>query len=142
MGDFDHLRDWDPLDHMPVEDAVEQTLKDLAVNVMRISRGAGEAYNLARQIGACAKALRRYAEEKAQLPSSSEIKAMLNVRGHGGGHLTEERATADIVRASLRIAAAELQGNRLQRDAGERDLYRAIRWFNEERAERAAAHKR
>lgn len=133
MGDFDHLRDWAPLDHMPVEDAVEQALRDLAVNLMRVSRGAGESYNLVRQISACAKAFHRYAEEKKHLPAASDLDAMLDFRRPASDQERTERRVTEIVRASLRIAAAELQGNRLQRDAGERDLYQAIRWFNEER---------
>lgn len=142
MSDLEHLRDWDPLEHMSVESAVEDTLRALTTNLMRISRGAGEPYNLGRQLTECVSALRRYAQERGELPSNSQFQAMLDFRRTSKDQAPQERATTDIIRASLRVAAAELQGNRLQRDAGERDLYQAIRWLNEERAERAANHKR
>ncbi len=135
MGEFDQFRDWDPLDHLSVDEAVRQTLRDLAVNLLRVSRGAGASYELIRQVRACDKAFRRYVAERGQGPATDELNAMLEWRPYGEtrGDTGSRRSETDIVRAGLRIVAAELDGNRAQQAAGERDLREAIRRLDETR---------
>lgn len=129
MGEFDQFRDWDPLDHLPVDDAVRQTLRDLTVNLLRVSRGAGASYELIRQIRACDKAFGRYVAERGQGPTTGELNAMLEWRPfeESRGETEVWHGETDVVRAGLRIVAAELDGNRMQQAAGERDLREAIR---------------
>lgn len=136
MGEFDHLRDWDPYAATPVEDRVRDTLRDLAVNLLRVIRGAGASYDLIRQVRACDEAFRRHVGEKQQGVSAQDLDAMMLWRPEADtrGDTEARRSETDIVRASLRIVAAELDGNRIQQAAGERDLREAIRRFNEARS--------
>lgn len=135
MGEYDHLRDWDPHAATPVADRVRDTLRDLAVNLMRVSRGAGASYDLIRQVRACDEAFRRYVEEKREGVSAQDLDAMLHWRPESETRGTSEstQSETDIVRASLRIVAAELDGNRIQQAAGQRDLHQAVRRLNEAR---------
>lgn len=131
----DHLRDWDPLAAMDVTEGVDRTLRDLTVNIMRVSRGAGNAPEMARQVIECAVMLQRYRREKGHWPPAWALekaiyfdpKGMERQRDLTGYDLQMRVAVDEMVKGGLRVAAARINRDHSQEHSGESDLVKGAR---------------
>ena len=116
-----------------VQPIVEWALKDLAANLMRITRGAGKPYLVGRQAQELIEALKAYREAVGLYPGSDEISAALNIQEdlRLSGQLSRSEnsrryAKEMLVRGGLQIAASRLLGQSTQESAGSSELYQGF----------------
>jgi hypothetical protein len=112
---------------------VRWALREIAANLMRITRGAGKSWEVGRQARELVNMLVAHREACGHLPASDEITAALSIDDR---HWTEELGDAAgemldvrdrIVRGCLQIAASELLGQNTQLAAGRSEMYEGIR---------------
>jgi hypothetical protein len=109
----------------------QDNLRKLAVNIIRVVRGAGEPHNIVAQSVNFLAAVK----ESYDAGTPVALSAMTEVLRRGPPPGDEfERATDLIINASLRVAAARLAGSDLQHSAGMNDLFGAIRMMEDIRA--------
>ncbi|WP_324134766.1 hypothetical protein [Bosea sp. (in: a-proteobacteria)] len=123
-------------------------VRALAVNMLRIMRGAGKPYRFAHELADCSKALREYLDAFEHNSPSDLIERVLNPekswpdgeddsdRYHDAWRSNPREDEAIMLRkqnarramrlAALRITASMLAGQRLQTAHGEKDLREAI----------------
>ena len=114
-------------------------LRDLAANVMRVSRGAGKSYALGIQCAEVIASFERYRELTNQWASSWEIDAILRVRNVGlfeSGYSEHDDAVDDIIGGSLQISASRLLDQKTQERAGEREMYSGLNSIVNQRVRR------
>ena len=112
---------------------VDEALKELAANIMRVSRGAGKPYDLGKQAQSLVVAMIAYKDAVGYYPSSEELTAPL-AHGYDEERLDrmsdDHRATAyaeeAMVRGALQIAASRLLGQRTQESAGHSEMYKGL----------------
>lgn len=125
------------LDHMPPElesdfpspwpiadysgSDISGALRDLAGNLMRVSRGSGRAHQIAQQITTCAVVLQRYAQKNGQSPSPGEFEDMLRVyrSAPSDAGMVDGYAERELVIAgALQVAASRILDQPAQEGAG------------------------
>ena len=117
--------------HPASVEETQEKLRNLAVNIMRVVRGAGEPEDIFLQAATVAFAMR--GRHQAGMPfRSGVITDALKITVQPGDEI--DRARELIIKASLRIAAARLAGSQLQCSAAENDLFSAIYMLEEARA--------
>lgn len=134
----DTIKNYDPIKLMSVDDAVEQTLIDLAVNMLRVARGAGRPEDLCRQVIDCARSIMRHVDERKMLPDPQLIYNALHFTPDGptpgpskvGRVEASDRELAELVKGGLRVAAARLNRDHVQEYRGHSDLERAAKSWN------------
>ena len=114
-----------------VAGAAEDNLRKLAVNIIRVVRGAGEPHNIVLQSVNFLAAVKESYDAGTPVALSAMTEALRSTPSAGDEF---ERATDLIINASLRIAAARLAGSDLQHSAGMNDLFGAIRMMEDIRA--------
>jgi hypothetical protein len=134
------------------EEEIGIELRALAANLLRVIRGAGKAYDLARDMSSCLKAFQVYYDTHNVWPDSYRLEKALDFDPDEYSRLKpdmDEAAmdqwqikTADneVCRAALQIVASKLIGQRTQEHQGHSDLYSAIRSLDESREKRRARY--
>lgn len=134
------------------EEEIGIALRALAANMLRVIRGAGKAYDLAREMNSCLKAFQAYYDAHNVWPDSFRLQKALDFdpdeysrlkpdMGEAGMEQWQiERAENEVCRAALQVAASKLIEQRLQERQGHNDLYSAIRLLEESRAKRRARY--
>lgn len=122
---------------------IEWPLRELAANIMRVSRGAGEPYSIIMQCIAVVKGAQSYSEKCGEWPDNMDVKEALDfhdpqLRDYTRTYDERRSSMEDIVEGALRLAAGRIVGQKLQEDHGEKDLLAAIRRLEEYRAEQKA----
>lgn len=109
-------------------------LKELAANLMRVTRGAGKPYEIGAQAAAIVRSFEEYRNIAGVYPNSGELADMLVVErdddrflGCDEDELKMMFAERGMVRGALQIAASELLGQRTQAARGETELLEAVR---------------
>jgi hypothetical protein len=132
------------------EHALRQPVRELAANVLRVVRGAGDPARLSGQMCDCLDGFQRYRHTFGVWPASwtlgeilqfpSEFQETLEKFDHDSpelqrwaknGKLDQLFAKDAIGKAALQIIAARLLGQKLQIAAGESQLSGAVRAFEE-----------
>ena len=113
-------------------------LRDLAANLMRITRGAGKPHDVGSQCSAVLEAFTKYRKEVGSWPSNYEILEALELDrpsdSLGDEALEWETGIRTMVHGSLQIAASQLLGQKPQKAAGEHELFEGLRPIEERRA--------
>ena len=109
----------------------QDNLRKLAVNIIRVVRGAGEPHNIVLQTVNFLTAVKETHEAGTPVALSALTEVLRRAPPAGDEF---ERTTDRIINASLRIAAARLGGSDLQHSAGMNDLFNAIRTMEDIRA--------
>jgi hypothetical protein len=115
-------------------EVVGAMLRELAANIMRVTRGAGKPWEIGRQTGALINSMVEYREAVGHYPSSEEISNALSldldpeVRARmSQENMMEIYARQRIVHGSLQIAASHLLGQRAQEAAGRHEMHEGMR---------------
>ncbi len=127
-------------------DAVEDGLRHLAANIMRVTAGGGRAYELAQQATQFVAACVAFREAAKVYPSSFQLEAMLvkpkpdpNIMERSSEEdRGEDRAIEVIETGTLRAVAARLVGPRVQEIRGSHLIYEGINTILVLRRERDA----
>jgi hypothetical protein len=122
---------------------VEQTLRELTANLIRVTRGAGKPYEIEAQAQSFLAALADYNETTGKFPSNYELANALTLERYverigrmPGWYRLERDAKREVICGSLQIAASRLLDQRTQERAGEHEMYLGIRDLGDIRAER------
>lgn len=122
---------------------VEDALRELAANIVRVVRGAGMAPRIGSQAHSLIEAMVAYQKVVGHWPVSEEISAALDVSDPDESldrmdddALEYASARQAIVRGALQIAASKLVGQRTQEAAGESELFDGIKRLEKVREER------
>ncbi len=121
---------------------VDDRLKSLAANILRVVRGAGRAYEIPEQIYACALAIQAYRDAAGLGLSDYELSEMLSVREehHGKGYSAADWDWASgieqMMRGGLQLAASRLLEQRTQEQAGQSEMFDGARAIERSREER------
>ena len=142
-----------------VEAKVRVTLRRLAANIMRVSRGSGSSGELGAQMVACIEAMEAYRDVVGTWVPSWDLNQMLNAdaadaedrtfvpsaedlaRWEEDGSTDRGLAERDIRNACLQMAASMLLNQSPQKARGEHDLYEGVRRL-EAAKERGLAYHR
>lgn len=112
---------------------LEQVLRSLFANLLRVSRGAGKAYEVGPDCVAVIEAYTAYRDVVGYYPASHEISKALNFRtdkfAEDVDHSDDEmrRAIEWIIAGSFQLVASEFLHQPLQISAGEREIDSGIR---------------
>jgi hypothetical protein len=122
---------------------IEWPLRQLAANILRVSRGAGEPYSIIMQCVEVVKGAQSYNEKCGEWPDDRDVKDALDfhdprLRDYTMTYDERRSSMEDIVEGALRMAAGRIVRQKLQEDHGEKDLLGAIRRLEEFRAEQKA----
>jgi hypothetical protein len=98
-------------------------LREMSANFMRVTRGAGKPEELVAQAMAI---VAGYEELRASglVPNAEDIRAALAITRPNGSAFVP--AQEGFIEASLQIAAARQDRNRMQERAGEKDMLAAV----------------
>ncbi|WP_192182173.1 hypothetical protein [Mesorhizobium amorphae] len=118
-------------------------LRQLAANIMRVSRGAGEPYTVIQQCIDVVKGAQAVHDKCGEWPDQDDVKDVLDfhdprLRDHGLPYDERADAIEDIVEGALRLAAGRLLRQTLQEGHGEKDLLEGVRRLEHHRAEMRA----
>jgi hypothetical protein len=113
---------------------VEWALRELAANLIRVTRGAGAPQSIGRQAQELIDNLVAYRDAVGHLPDPDQIASALDVDktreirlDKSDADLDDRYAIETIISGSLRTAAARLLRQRLQESAGEREMDSGLR---------------
>jgi hypothetical protein len=113
---------------------VEWAVRQLTANLLRVTRGAGNAWEIGKQAQGLIEALIEYREVTGAYPSSYEITDALaiwrkqaDLESISDDRFDEISAEEAIIRGALRIVAARLLGQRLQEAAGDSEMSEGLR---------------
>lgn len=130
--------------------AYEAALVNLTVNILRVTRGAGRAYEIGRQASALIEAMERHWDAFGHYPGTDDVHRALRFRDQErdpeyGSEQWRTDALQQIMSGSLQVIASRLAGQRTQVAAGEDEMRRGLNyyaeWREEVRRERAAEEK-
>ncbi len=125
-------------------DQLDYALRELTANLLRIVRGAGMPHRIGVDLGALRQAVHEYKRAHGDWPSpkvlveilrfESGIAELQGRRSQAEIDAMEERGLFDrmdaeyeICRGALQIVASDLLGQRIQKIAGQKELYEGIR---------------
>lgn len=116
---------------------IQWPLKQLSANIIRVTRGAGRAYELRGQMVKVLEALEEYRDAYGHYPSDNEISDALNISSVNSDRLHDgiSGATDIMVKGALQIAASKMLGQPAQEAAGECQLFRGKEYLDEAREE-------
>jgi hypothetical protein len=117
---------------------VEDVLRNLAANILRVVRGAGKSWEIPGQAQEFADALAAYKAAVGHLPPSEDLDRMLSISRDASRLERMEDEVRDKVEAqetiiggALRIVAARLLDQHLQVAAGEKEFHDGLRYLEE-----------
>jgi hypothetical protein len=121
---------------------VDTALLSLTANLFRVTRGAGRAWEIAKQTRELLDAFVVFAEAAKHLPPADGLQAALNIEPElrNRGTILEDLrprqdAEQDVIRGALQIAASRLLGQGLQEARGMSEMYSGINQIIELRRE-------
>lgn len=125
----------------------ERALVALTVNILRVTRGAGKAYEISRQSAALLQAMQDHWDAFGQYPGEADFHQVLHPPRERdssyGPNQWRSDALDQIMRGSLQVVASRLARQRLQEAAGDDELHNGLNyyaeWREEMRAQRVAA---
>ena len=119
----------------------ERRLKELAANIMRVTRGAGRPEDVVSQILSCMETLQAHHDAGG---SVAEINAGAMLRPPERSTTRDDYASQEwehgvqqVVDGALQVAASDLLDQATQRSAGERQLHDGVRAIERSRIARA-----
>jgi len=114
-------------------------LVDLAVNVIRVTRGAGKAYEVGRQANKLIETMQAHWDAFGHYPAEADFHEALRHTADRDPEYGLEQwrrdAFAQIIRGSLQVTASRLAGQPTQVAAGEDEMWRGLRYYEEWREE-------
>ena len=115
---------------------VSQALRELAANLLRVTRGAGKSYALIGQAIEFVEAVQAYEQKVGQRLDPAALEAMLRYRdaeenSEASPYDDVEFAKREISRAGLQVVASRLLRQSTQISRAESDLVDAIRYYRE-----------
>jgi hypothetical protein len=123
---------------------IEGTLRALTANLLRVTRGAGNAHELGRQAADFIEAVEAHRSSTGTMPMSEEVAAMLDLDQYEllGKLDARERsrllAEQTVIRGALQVVASRLMEQRTQETAGHHEMFEGINRVEDIReAERA-----
>ncbi|KRA80308.1 hypothetical protein [Altererythrobacter sp. Root672] len=105
-----------------VKDGLRWHLRELAANLMRITRGAGKPHEVGSQVVEVLQVLNDYREVVGAYPTAWEIQNALALDDSTLRWGRWDYAMHGMVKGGLQMAASELLGQRTQISRGEREL--------------------
>lgn len=113
------------------QERVEWTLRELTANLLRITRGAGRAYEIGRQAAALVDAIQGYCDAAGIWPSSYELSAALRISSddsRSADDFAADWAWAEeqMIRGALQMTAARLLNQPLQIGSGQNELHKGF----------------
>ncbi len=109
-------------------DHLERELRLLFANLLRVSRGAGKAYEVGANCAAVVSVYQQYREVEGCYPASHEVSRALDFRKDMDQPFDEMRFGIErIVAGSFQLVASEFLRQRTQASAGETQLFEGIR---------------
>jgi hypothetical protein len=127
---------------------VDSALCELTANLLRVTRGAGKAYEIRRQAIELVTAMQAHWDACGMWPSADELTAAVSLkdqwRGEGSSDQEGERLNAirHMVGGSLQMAASSLLDQRTQFAAGETELFAGVREIERMREEKRREYRR
>lgn len=127
------------------KDRVAEALRELAANMLRVTRGAGRSYELKAQAEALTKAMQDHWDACGVWPSSDELDRALSIAQERDLEALSDReyewasSQEKMVRGALQVAASTLLGQRTQRAAGQREMFDGLTGVERIRAENRRA---
>lgn len=124
------------------EEEVGFAIRELAANLMRMTRGAGKPHESGTQANNLVKAYLAYKETVGHWPPSDLLTIALRLYrydatlGHSDAELDNQFSMEQIVHGSLQLAASTLLDQPLQISAGKDQLHNGIRSLERAREER------
>lgn len=120
------------LDRRKALQDTEQALRRLAANLIRVTRGSGDAFRIFEQAADLVVAMRAYYDVAGHFPSDGDLTAALNteeeIRPDLPDHVADRLLGVDLViRGALQIAASRLLSQKLQVGAGESEMLAGMR---------------
>lgn len=108
---------------------LERVLKVVFANLLRVSRGAGKAYEVGRNCAAVVDAYEQYREVVGYYPASHEVSQALDFRKDIDQKPFDDMrfGIERIVAGSFQLVASEFLRQRTQASAGETQLFDGIR---------------
>ncbi len=109
---------------------VEQALRELAANIIRVVRGAGRSHEIGDQCIEFLNSLREYRDQVGQWPTSWEFERALSIRRSydtDSSDWERRHYEEDVVRGALQVAASRLVGQLTQESRGRSDMSDGIR---------------
>jgi hypothetical protein len=129
-----------------VEQEVGDRLRELAANIMRVTRGSGRVFEISLQANAFLDAMTRYRDVVGYYPHMDRLKKALRTDDPvatdrmPADKLGEVYARRTIVRGALQVAASRLLDQSAEAAAGEAEILKGIREF--EKVEEAARQRK
>ncbi len=114
------------------EERVAAALRELTANLIRVTRGAGAAYDIGRQAVVLIEAMKKFRDAAGVWPSSDGLSAMLDIRpeqrfsGEDGRRNALAGAEEVIMRGSLQMAASRLMGQQIQERMGQNEMRKGL----------------
>lgn len=111
---------------------VEPALQNLAANLMRVARGAGDPHRLVWQMTMAIAAFDNYAAEKGHSPSADTLHRLLSIPRPSRPAADHDERVLDsridaVVSGALQVAASRLLGQASQEAAGTKEILNAAR---------------
>lgn len=123
----------------------DQALRVLTANLLRVTRGAGRAWEVPGQLADCITTLHEYQQATGHGMSDFDISKMLNVQEDflGRGFDDEDwdwyGGIEEAMRGGLQMAASRLLGQRIQQQAAEKEILRGVQSVERAREARRKA---
>ena len=129
------------------QDRVAGPLRELAANMMRVARGAGNPQDIGRQCVEVVDAYKQYRDLTGEWPDSGSLHTILSVENEVPDRLSADgqawkAGENEIVRGALQIAASRLLGQRTQEAAGWREALDGWEPIEAQRARNARLSER
>lgn len=126
------------------KDDFDRAIRALAINILRITRGAGKPYDVGHQVGTLAEAMRAHWDAFSYWPDEADFQRALSYEDEREAEYGPRQQRADaletIMRGSLQVVASRLAGQQMQIRAGEAELLDGLReydiWRSESRTNR------
>jgi hypothetical protein len=125
---------------------VRRALIELAANLLRVTRGAGRAYELGEQAQRFAASLLAYHKLVGCFPGEWDLSEFIRLDSHWqipdsvkGDMFTEQLALQSVVKGSLQITASRMLGQNAQTRSGETEFHEGIQHLEAIWKERRAA---
>jgi hypothetical protein len=121
---------------------VGDRLRELAANIIRVTRGAGRAFDISLQAEAFLKAMVEHRNAIGYYPSAADLKQALRIddpvsmERTPADKLSELYARQTLIRGALQVAASRLVQQGAEQAAGEAEILKGIREI--EKVEEAA----
>jgi len=110
---------------------IEEPLRQLASNILRVIRGAGKAWQIASEAAAVLEAFEEYRSIVGRYPSEYEIHEVISMRHEAASSPRDNEsdwsdAIDDMIAGGLQMAASRLAGQLTQERAGQNEMFKGL----------------